>query len=128
MVVENVAPHVGCRFLVTDAKQPAVAFYEKMGFTLLDTDDNRERENPVMAGVTETTSQAVISARASSWAAARSSRCLTSSTFRYSLTTWVLINGRLSRIASAFVSCAWRHRHRVRRSRRWYQRSTLRSA
>lgn len=48
VVVENVAPHVGCRFLVTDAKQPAVAFYEKMGFTLLDTDDNRERENPVM--------------------------------------------------------------------------------
>lgn len=48
VVVENVAPHVGCRFLVTDAKQPAVAFYEEMGFTLLDTDDNRARENPVM--------------------------------------------------------------------------------
>lgn len=48
VVVENVAPHVGCRFLVTDAKQPAVTFYEKMGFTLLDTDDNRARENPVM--------------------------------------------------------------------------------
>lgn len=48
VVVENVLPNVGCRFLVTDAKQPAVAFYEKMGFTLLDTDDNRERENPVM--------------------------------------------------------------------------------
>lgn len=48
MVVENVAPHVGCRFLVTDAKQPAVVFYEKMGFTLLDTEDNRARETPVM--------------------------------------------------------------------------------
>jgi ribosomal protein S18 acetylase RimI-like enzyme len=48
IVVENVAPHVGCRFLVTDAKQPALAFYERMGFTLLDTDDNRERDNPVM--------------------------------------------------------------------------------
>jgi ribosomal protein S18 acetylase RimI-like enzyme len=48
VVVGNVTPHIGCRFLVTDAKQPAVAFYEKMGFTLLDTDDNRERENPVM--------------------------------------------------------------------------------
>lgn len=42
------APHVRCQFLVTDAKQPAVAFYEKMGFTLLDTNDNRERENTVM--------------------------------------------------------------------------------
>lgn len=48
VVVENVVPYVGCRFLVTDAKQPAVAFYEKMGFTLLDTEDNRKRENPVM--------------------------------------------------------------------------------
>ena len=48
IVVLNVAPHVGCRFLVTDAKQSAVTFYENMGFTLLDTDDNRDRENPVM--------------------------------------------------------------------------------
>jgi len=48
LVMENVAPHIGCRFLVADAKQPAVAFYEKMGFTLLDTDDNRARETPVM--------------------------------------------------------------------------------
>lgn len=48
VVAENVAPHVGCRFLVTDAKQPAVGFYEKLGFTLLDTDDNREGQTPVM--------------------------------------------------------------------------------
>ena len=48
LVMENVTPHVGCRFLVADAKQPAVGFYEKMGFTLLDTDENRARETPVM--------------------------------------------------------------------------------
>jgi len=48
IVAENVAPHVGCRFLVTDAKQPAVGFYEKLGFTLLDTDDNRAGQTPVM--------------------------------------------------------------------------------
>ncbi|MFA7242456.1 MAG: GNAT family N-acetyltransferase [Sulfuricellaceae bacterium] len=48
VVAENVAPHIGCRFLVTDAKQPAVGFYEKLGFTLLDTDDNRAGQTPVM--------------------------------------------------------------------------------
>ena len=47
-VAENVAPYVGCRFLVTDSKQPAVGFYEKLGFTLLDTDDNRAGKTPVM--------------------------------------------------------------------------------
>jgi ribosomal protein S18 acetylase RimI-like enzyme len=48
IVAENIAPHVGCRFLVTDAKQPAVEFYKKLGFTLLDTDDNRSVQTPVM--------------------------------------------------------------------------------
>lgn len=44
----EIAPRVGCRFLVVDAKQKSVAFYKKAGFTLLDTDANRERAEPVM--------------------------------------------------------------------------------
>lgn len=45
---DEIAPHVGCRFLVTDAKQASVSFYTRMGFTLLDTAANREAEQPVM--------------------------------------------------------------------------------
>lgn len=44
----HVAPHVGCRLLITDAKKTAVKFYEKRGFTMLDTEENKARENPVM--------------------------------------------------------------------------------
>ena len=44
----EIAPRVGCRFLVVDAKQKSVAFYKKAGFTLLDTDANRGRPEPVM--------------------------------------------------------------------------------
>ena len=44
-----IAPNVGCRFLVVDAKQDAVAFYrDKMGFTLLGTVENNKNEHPVM--------------------------------------------------------------------------------
>lgn len=43
-----VAAHVGCRFLITDAKQDAIPFYEKQGFTLLDTDANKSVEAPIM--------------------------------------------------------------------------------
>ncbi len=46
--VEDIAPKVGCRFLVTDSKPEAVGFYEKMGFTFLDTEENRENDNPIM--------------------------------------------------------------------------------
>lgn len=45
---DEIAPHVGCRFLVTDAKQASVSFYSRMGFTLLDTPANRGAELPVM--------------------------------------------------------------------------------
>jgi len=44
----NVMPHVGCRFLVVDAKKDSVRFYEKCGFRLLDTPNNRKRSSPVM--------------------------------------------------------------------------------
>jgi GNAT superfamily N-acetyltransferase len=45
---EHVVPNVGCRFIMVDSKRDAVAFYERMGFTMLDTHANREREEPLM--------------------------------------------------------------------------------
>lgn len=32
----EIAPAIGCRFLITDAKQESVEFYQKCGFTALD--------------------------------------------------------------------------------------------
>lgn len=43
-----IAPVIGCRFVVTDAKPEAVRFYGKAGFTLLDTEINRISDTPVM--------------------------------------------------------------------------------
>lgn len=48
MAADVIAQHVGCRFLVTDSKAQSVAFYEKVGLTLLDTEENRARKEPVM--------------------------------------------------------------------------------
>ncbi|MBC2887291.1 GNAT family N-acetyltransferase [Brucella intermedia] len=48
VVKDAIAPHVGCRFVVVDSKQSAVRFYERLGFTLLDTATNRANEQPVM--------------------------------------------------------------------------------
>ncbi|MEZ5454493.1 MAG: GNAT family N-acetyltransferase [Thiothrix sp.] len=47
-IMQNVVPHAGCRFLVVDAKKGAVKFYEKAGFTLLDTPDNIHADSSVM--------------------------------------------------------------------------------
>ncbi|HVQ08432.1 MAG TPA: GNAT family N-acetyltransferase [Allosphingosinicella sp.] len=44
----EISPSVGCRFVVVDSKRNAVPFYERCGFTLLDTTANRERDEPVM--------------------------------------------------------------------------------
>lgn len=38
----------GCRFVVVDAKRASVPFYEKVGFRLLDTKENRARGEPLM--------------------------------------------------------------------------------
>jgi GNAT superfamily N-acetyltransferase len=43
-----ICPTVGCRFVVVDSKRESVPFYEKCGFTMLDTDDNKNRLAPVM--------------------------------------------------------------------------------
>lgn len=48
MAVDRIAQNVGCRFLVTDSKAQSVSFYEKIGLTLLDTEENRGRQEPVM--------------------------------------------------------------------------------
>lgn len=48
IALEEIAPQAGCRFVVTDAKQEAIAFYLRQGFTFLDSEDNRAKENPVM--------------------------------------------------------------------------------
>jgi len=49
IVLDEVCPRVGCRFVVADAKKDAVEYYaDKCGFTLLDTDENRARDAPIM--------------------------------------------------------------------------------
>lgn len=48
MAADFIAQHVGCRFLVTDSKATSVPFYEKVGLTLVDTEENRARKEPVM--------------------------------------------------------------------------------
>lgn len=48
IAIERIAPAVGCRFMITDAKHQAVEFYLKQGFIMLDTEDNRLRDEPIM--------------------------------------------------------------------------------
>ncbi len=45
---DTICPAVGCRFAVVDAKPASVKFYEKCGFTFLDTPENRTKQNPLM--------------------------------------------------------------------------------
>ena len=47
-IIDSIMPNVGCRFLITDAKKDAVKFYEKTGFTMLDTPGNKRSTHPVM--------------------------------------------------------------------------------
>ncbi len=48
-VVKNqIAPVVGCRFVIVDSKMQSVGFYKKCGFTMINTDVNRERAEPIM--------------------------------------------------------------------------------
>lgn len=43
-----IMPNVGCRFLAVDAKKSSIPFYERCGFRLLDTDDNKNEDHPLM--------------------------------------------------------------------------------
>lgn len=45
---DRISPAVGCRYLVVDSKQDSVKFYQKCGFTLLDTETNLSRANPIL--------------------------------------------------------------------------------
>lgn len=44
----DICPAVGCRFVVVDSKSESVKFYEKCGFTLLDTTENKAAAEKVM--------------------------------------------------------------------------------
>lgn len=48
VAVDQICPRVGCRFLVVDSKKDATAFYEKLGFVLLETTRNKKLESPIM--------------------------------------------------------------------------------
>ncbi len=48
LAVTFILPRIGCRLLVVDSKPEAIAFYERMGFVLLDTEENRRSDTPVM--------------------------------------------------------------------------------
>lgn len=48
LAADHIGLSVGCRFLVTDAKSRSVSFYLGQGFTLLDTEENKSRSEPVM--------------------------------------------------------------------------------
>jgi predicted GNAT family N-acyltransferase len=48
VAIGSIQPHIGCRFLVLDAKKESIGFYQKSGFQLLDTASNRAADNPTM--------------------------------------------------------------------------------
>ncbi len=47
-VKDKIMPHAGCRFLIVDSKQESISFYEKFGFMLVDSEDNKQANNPMM--------------------------------------------------------------------------------
>ncbi len=44
----NIMPRIGCRFLVAESKAGALNFYQRIGFTVLDTEKNKQRRLPVV--------------------------------------------------------------------------------
>jgi GNAT superfamily N-acetyltransferase len=49
VIKTQICPGVGCRFVVVDSKKTAVKFYaDDCGFTLLDTEENRGLESPIL--------------------------------------------------------------------------------
>ncbi|WP_107803522.1 hypothetical protein [Nitrosomonas oligotropha] len=45
---EKIMKYFGCRFLIVDAKLSAIGFYEKSGFTLLNAEENKKSEYPML--------------------------------------------------------------------------------
>jgi GNAT superfamily N-acetyltransferase len=48
IALDQIQPIAGCRFLILDAKQKSVQFYERLGFRMLDTAENRSADTPIM--------------------------------------------------------------------------------
>lgn len=48
IIMDELVPRVGCRFIIADAKKDAIEVYEKIGFSFLDTETNRQKEEPIM--------------------------------------------------------------------------------
>ena len=48
ITIAAIVPNAGCRFLILDAKPKSIKFYEKQGFRLLDTEENRNKDTPLM--------------------------------------------------------------------------------
>ncbi len=48
IVKNKIMPFVGCRYLSVNAKQDAIAFYQKVGFSMLEHEDNYKAENPLL--------------------------------------------------------------------------------
>lgn len=48
LVEEAIMPVVGCRYVTVDSKRTAVSFYEKYGFTMLQSIQNQESDNPLL--------------------------------------------------------------------------------
>lgn len=45
---QDIMPRIGCRFLVAESKVGALSFYKRIGFTMLDTEKNKQRRLPVV--------------------------------------------------------------------------------
>lgn len=43
-----IMPNIGCRFIMVDAKQESITFYEKRGFVFLNSSSNKAETYPVM--------------------------------------------------------------------------------
>ena len=48
IVLVSIVPHAGCRFIILDAKRKSIDFYKSLGFRLLATPANLEKQTPLM--------------------------------------------------------------------------------
>ena len=48
VAIDKIMPNVGCRFVTVDAHRSAIDFYKACDFVMLDTDENRHSQDPLM--------------------------------------------------------------------------------
>ncbi len=48
IVLDDIVPYIGCRYLVLDARPERVDWYQSYGFELIDTYENIHRDHPLM--------------------------------------------------------------------------------